>query len=103
VWKDDNTKESQATLFRRFDLVNNPKFPAPLEKKNHLHVQCWKNQVTFYLNGKRVFADMVSREGTTTGLNANFGFGAHASYWKNTTRISNIEVRLLKEPPKPPE
>lgn len=103
VWKDDDTKESQATLFRRFYPVNNPKFPAPLEKKNHLHVQCWKNQVTFYLNGKRVFADMVSREGTTTGLNGKFGFGAHALFWKNTTRISNIEVRLLKEPPKPPE
>ncbi len=103
LWNDKQAGTCQATLLHGFYLVDNPQFSVTLEKKNHLHVQCWNNQITFYLNGKLVFKDMVSKKGSVGGRYPKFGFGAHSVNRRNTTRISNIEVRLLKEPPKPPE
>ncbi|MFA6563689.1 MAG: hypothetical protein WCV00_17425 [Verrucomicrobiia bacterium] len=103
VWKAKKTATPQATLLHQYSLADNPKFPVTLEKKNQLHVQCWKNHITFYLNGNLVFKELQPKEGSVDAQNARFGFGAHSLYGKNTTRISNIQVRLLKEPPPSPD
>ena len=99
VWKMKKMDVGRATLLHQYSLVDNPESPVTLEKKNYLHVQCWKNHVTFYLNGNLVFKELQSKKGSVDAQNARFGFGAHSLYGKNTTRISNIHVRLLKEPP----
>jgi len=94
---------ASGVVLRKFEDAGNPKVPVTLERRNHVHVQCWNNRITYYFNGKRVFNDFEPKRGLVENPNSKFGFGACGSHDRSSTRISNIQVRLLKEPPLPPD
>lgn len=100
-----SNKNTKGTLIVMHSMLptGNPEFEAPLEKKNHLRVQCWHGLLSIYLNGAPICEKFQSVAGTPSDQYGELGFGASNLKSHEGFRVSKIAVRMLKAEPTPPE
>ena len=99
-YSDQKTK-GKVYVLHGFLNTKNPVFEAPLAMQNQLLVQCWEGRLNLYLNGKRVFENFKSAEGTPSDHYGEIGFGGYKLSAEEGFRVSKIAVRALKSEPVP--